>query len=143
MSEAAAKTEYEPATAKVLGGLVPYLMVDGASKAAEFYMRAFGAEEAFAYPPDEKGRTMHLHLYVNGSSLMLSDPYPEYGHPVETPQGYSLQLVVDDIDFWWNRAVEAGAEIVMPLQLMFWGDRYGQLRDPFGIKWAMNAPNTQ
>jgi len=124
----------------VKNGLLPYVAVDGALKAAEFYKRAFGAEEAFVVPPDENGRTMHVHLYVNGSSLMLCDAYPEHGHPFEKHQGFSLQLVIDDIDFWWERAVQAGVEVIMPVQLMFWGDRYGQLRDPFGVLWAMNAP---
>lgn len=128
---------------KVLGGLVPYLQVDGALKAAEFYRRAVGAEQVFAYPPDEQGRTMHVHLYVNGSSLMLSDAYPEHGQPHKPAQGFTLQLVFDngrDLDAWWNRAVEAGMEVAMPLQEMFWGDRWGQLRDRFGVDWAMNAP---
>jgi PhnB protein len=124
----------------VKNGLLPYITVDGAVKAAEFYKQAFGAEQAFMVPPDEKGRTMHVHLYINGSSLMMSDAYPEHGHPLLKPQSFSLQLAVDDIDFWWDRAVAAGAEVVMPVELMFWGDRYGQLRDPFGIIWAMNAP---
>ncbi|CAN7525537.1 VOC family protein [Rhizobium sp. LjRoot258] len=124
----------------VKNGLLPYITVDGALKAAEFYKRAFGAEEAFVVPVDENGRTMHVHLYINGSSLMLCDAYPEHGHPFETHQGFTLQLVVDDIDFWWDRAVAAGAEVILPVQLMFWGDRYGQLRDPFGVLWAMNAP---
>ncbi|CCM77762.1 VOC family protein [Rhizobium mesoamericanum] len=124
----------------VKNGLLPYVTVDGALKAAEFYERAFGAEEAFVVPPDENGRTMHVHLYINGSSLMLCDAYPEHGHSFEKPQGFTLQLIIDDIDFWWGRAVAAGAEVIMPVQLMFWGDRYGQLRDPFGVLWAMNAP---
>ncbi|KAA0698965.1 VOC family protein [Neorhizobium sp. P12A] len=124
----------------VKNGLLPYLTVDGAMKAAEFYKRAFGAEQAFMVPPDEKGRTMHVHLYINGSSLMMSDAYPEHGHPLVKPQSFALQLIVDDIDSWWNRAVAAGAEVVMPVELMFWGDRYGQLRDPFGVLWAMSAP---
>ncbi len=124
----------------VKNGLLPYVTVDGALKAAEFYKRAFGAEEAFVVPPDENGRTMHVHLYINGSSLMLCDAYPEHGHPFEKHQGFTLQLVIDDIDFWWDRAVAAGAEVILPVQLMFWGDRYGQLRDPFGVLWAMNAP---
>ncbi len=122
------------------GGLIPYLTVDGASKAADFYIRAFGAEEAMRVPPDEKGRTMHIHLYVNGTSLMLSDAYPEYGHPLEKPQSFNLTLQVDDIDAWWQRAVDAGATVVTPVERMFWGDRYGQLRDPFGVMWAMNEP---
>lgn len=83
---------------------------------------------------------MHIHLYVNGSSLMLGDAYPEWGHPLEKPQGYNLTLCVDDIEAWWTRAVEAGLEIVMPVAEMFWGDYYGQLRDPFGVTWAFNQP---
>jgi uncharacterized glyoxalase superfamily protein PhnB len=122
---------------EVKGGVVPYLSVSNAAAAAEFYVKAFGAEEAFRYPPDEKGRYMHIHLYVNGGSLMLADAFPDHGHPHEAPQGYTLHLKVTDIDKWWNRAADAGAEVVLPLQRMFWGDRYGQLRDPFGVLWSM------
>jgi uncharacterized glyoxalase superfamily protein PhnB len=125
---------------EVLGGPVPYLQVDGAARAAEFYKRAFGAKEVFRYNVDDKGRTMHIHLHLNGGSLMLSDPYPEHGCALETPQAFTLHLKVDDIDAWWRRAVEAGATVLMPLQVMFWGDRYGQLRDPFGVRWSMGAP---
>ena len=128
-------------SAPVLGGLIAYLQVDGAMKVAEFYEKAFGAKTVFAYPPDEKGRTMHVHLHINGTSLMLSDAYPEHGVPHRAPQGYTMQLMPGDaIDSWWQRAVDAGCEVVMPLDVMFWGDRYGQLRDPFGVLWAMNAP---
>jgi uncharacterized glyoxalase superfamily protein PhnB len=125
---------------EVRGGLVAYLQVDGASKASEFYQRAFGATEVARVPVDDKGRTMHVHLYVNGSSLMLSDAYPEYGHALQAPQAFNLTLQVEDIDAWWSRAVAAGAEVVMPVQEMFWGARYGQLRDPFGVSWSMNQP---
>jgi uncharacterized glyoxalase superfamily protein PhnB len=128
--------------AEVRGGLTAYLQVDGATKASEFYQRAFGATEAARHPVDDKGRTMHVHLYVNGSSLMLGDAYPEYGHPLQTPQAFNLTLQVDDIDAWWSRAVAAGAEVVMPVQEMFWGARYGTLRDPFGVLWSMNQPLT-
>lgn len=97
------ETQNNPMTMPpVKNGLLPYITVDGALKAAEFYTRAFGAEQAFVVPPDEQGRTMHVHLYINGSSLMLSDAYPEHGHPFKTHQGFSLQLVVDDIDSWWG-----------------------------------------
>jgi uncharacterized glyoxalase superfamily protein PhnB len=122
------------------GGLVTYLQVDGAMKAADFYQRAFGAEVAAAHPVDDQGRTMHVHLYINRSSLMMGDAYPEHGHPLQKPQAFNLTLQVDDIDRWWKRAVDAGAEVVMPVADMFWGDRYGQLRDPFGVLWAMNQP---
>jgi len=70
----------------VLGGLVAYVNVEGALKAAEFYEKAFGAKTVFSAPPDDKGRTMHVHAHVNGSSLMISDFYPEHGFAAETPQ---------------------------------------------------------
>ena len=138
MTDAAEQSQQPNVPAK--GGLVTYLTVGGAAKATEFYQRAFGAELAFMYPTDEQGRTMHIHLYVNGSSLMLGDAYPEQGYALEKPQSFTLQLLVEDHDAWWNRAVDAGAEILMPPQVMFWGDRWGLLRDPFGVSWAVNAP---
>ncbi len=106
-----------PPAPKVLGGLTPYLQLDGALKAAEFYARAFGAEQVNAVPPDEKGRTMHVHLYVNGSSLMISDAFPEHGHPHRPLQGCTMQLHLtdDNIDRWWQRAVDAGCEVAVPL----------------------------
>lgn len=131
------------AVAPVKGGLVTYLTVDGALKAAEFYTRAFGAEMVAALPADEQGRTCHVHLHVNGSSLMLSDAYPEHGHPLQPPQSFTLTLMVEDIDARYAHAVAAGATAVMPPAEMFWGDRYGQLRDPFGVVWAMNQQKNQ
>jgi uncharacterized glyoxalase superfamily protein PhnB len=133
-------THQPEAPAPVKGGLVPYLTVAGATKAADFYVRAFGAEIATAMPADDQGRTMHVHLHVNGASLMLSDAFPEHGHSLQPPQAFTLMLMVDDIDARYARAVEAGATAEMPLADMFWGDRYGQLRDPFGVLWAMNQP---
>lgn len=130
----------QTAAPAVKGGVVAYLQVDGAMKAAEFYQRAFGAEIVAAHPVDDKGRTMHVHLHINGSSVMLGDPFPEYGCELVKSQGFNLMLPVDDIDAWWQRAIEAGAEAVMPVAEMFWGDLYGQLRDPFGVLWAMNQP---
>uniref|UniRef100_UPI0019541F2C VOC family protein n=1 Tax=Klebsiella aerogenes TaxID=548 RepID=UPI0019541F2C len=63
-------------------------------------------------------------------------------HPHKAAQGYTVQLVLgaDNIESWWKRAVDAGCEIENPLAEMFWGDRWGSLRDPFGVNWAMNAP---
>ncbi|HLW90610.1 MAG TPA: glyoxalase/bleomycin resistance/extradiol dioxygenase family protein [Roseiarcus sp.] len=127
---------------EVKGGVIAYVTVDGAMKAADFYKRAFGATVAAAHPADAKGRTMHVHLYINNGSLMLSDAYPEYGHPLQKPQSFALTLNVDDIDSWWKRATDAGVEVVMPVQDMFWGARYGQLRDPFGVAWAINQPKS-
>jgi uncharacterized glyoxalase superfamily protein PhnB len=137
---AEAKSQNPQPQPEVRGGLVAYLQVKSATAAADFYQRAFGATEVARHPVDEQGRTMHIHLYVNGSSLMLGDAYPEYGHALQAPQAFNLTLQVNDIDTWWERAVAAGAEVVMPVQEMFWGARYGQLRDPFGVSWSMNQP---
>jgi PhnB protein len=108
---------------QVKGGAVPYLTVDGAAKAAEFYTKAFAA-----------------HLYINGSSLMMSDAYPEHGHPLKEPAAFSIMLPVQDVDSWYDRAIKAGCTAIMPPADMFWGDRYGQLKDPFGVLWAINGP---
>ncbi|HYG91478.1 MAG TPA: VOC family protein [Azospirillum sp.] len=124
---------------KFVRGVVPYVNVSDANAAAAFYTRAFGAEEVYRVPADDGRRLMHCHLHINGGSLMISDPFPECGYELKTPQSFVLHLQVDDLDAWWRRAVEAGAEIVMPLQEMFWGDRYGQLRDPFGVTWSLGA----
>jgi len=132
-----APAEFKGPHPEVKGGPTPYLMIDGAVKAAEFYKRAFGAEDVRRHPVDDKGRTMHIHLYVNGGSLMLCDVYPEHGHPWKQPEGFNLHLQVDDVDKCWDRAIKAGAEARMPVQLTFWGDRYGQLRDPFGFIWSI------
>lgn len=129
-----------PLMAEVKGGCIPYLNVDGAVAAAEFYKKAFGATLAALNPPDDKGRTMHVHLYVNGGSVMMSDFYPEHGHGKVQPQGFSLTLQVADAAAWFKRAVEAGAQAVTEPQKMFWGDIYAQVRDPFGVLWAMNQP---
>jgi PhnB protein len=129
-----------PEMPPVKGNVTPYLSLSNASEAALFYQRAFGATEVFRVPVDEAGRTMHIHLYVNDGSLMLSDAYPEYGHPLQAPQGFSLNLQVTNIDAWFDRAVAAGAEVVLPISEMFWGARYAQVRDPYGVIWAFNQP---
>jgi PhnB protein len=125
---------------QVKGGAIPYLTVDGVTKAVEFYQKAFAAEVAIVQPPDPKGRIMHAHLYINGSSLMMSDAYPEHGHPFKEPAGFHIMLPVQDVDAWYDRAVKAGCTAIMPPADMFWGDRYGQLKDPFGVTWAINGP---
>lgn len=129
-----------PAVAATMGGVVTYLQLDGALAAADFYKKAFGAEIVAQQPADEKGRTMHVHLHINGSSLMLSDFFPEHGHAKVAPQGYSLVLMVKDIHNDFQRAVDAGATAEMPVQQMFWGDLYGALKDPFGVSWGMDQP---
>jgi len=121
----------------ITGGIVPYINVEGASDASAFYQRAFGATELFRMPADDGKRLMHCHLQINGGSLMISDCFPEHGYELQKSHSYMMHLQVDDVDAWFKRAAEAGAEVVMPVQLMFWGDRYGTLRDPFGVNWSM------
>ena len=127
-----------PALPAVKSGVSPYLTVDGAKKAADFYVKALGAEIAVAMPPDPQGRYMHIHLYINDSSVMLSDAFPDHGHPWIPPAGFSLTLEVDDADAWAERAIKAGATVVNPVSDMFWGARYGQVKDPFGVIWSFN-----
>jgi uncharacterized glyoxalase superfamily protein PhnB len=125
------------AAPQVLSGVAPYLMLGDANAAGAFYQRAFGAKEVNRMPAGDGPRLLHLHLYINGASVMLMDAFPENGHPLQAPQAFTLHLQVDDVDAWFDRAVRAGAESVLPPQQMFWGDRYGQVRDPYGVLWSM------
>jgi PhnB protein len=127
----------------IKGGVIAYLSFDTAAiKAGEFYRKAFAAEQVMVNPPDEKGRTMHVHMHINGSSVMMSDCYPEHGHPYVAPAGFNLMLPVADVDAWWQRAVDAGCNGTMAPQDMFWGDRYAQCKDPFGVTWAFVGPKS-
>lgn len=122
--------------------LVPYLTVSDGAAALAFYERAFGAEVAYRSVADDGVRIMHAQLAINGDELFLSDHFAEYsgGAPAPVPAGVMLHLNVTDADAWWARAVEAGATVIMPLADQFWGDRYGQLKDPFGHSWSISAP---
>ena len=90
---------------------------------------------------DDGERVMHAHLRVNGASVMMHDEFPEMnGEQDIVPKGVTLHLQVDDADEWWNRALLAGGVPVYPLADQFWGDRYGQLKDPFGHCWSIGSP---
>ncbi len=122
-------------------GLTPHLNIPDrrCGEAIDFYVKAFGAEEQVRSAGDD-GRLMHAHILVNGASLLLHDDYPEYnGKAMLPPSAVTLHLQVDDADKWYDRAVAAGATATMPLDDMFWGDRYGQLKDPFGHTWSIGA----
>ena len=127
-----------------MSGIIPYLTIaDGrAAEAVDFYKDAFGAEEVERHAAEDGKRLMHAHLRLNGGELMLSDDFPEYGNraPVGAPSGQRLHLHVSDPDPLWEKAVAAGASVEMPLADQFWGDRYGQLRDPFGHAWSIGGP---
>lgn len=128
------------ATAQPLkGGVVPYLMLDGADKAIAFYSKAFGAVPVGMVARMDDGRVMNARVDINGGSVMLMDPMPEHGYPATAHHGFNLHLHVDDADRWFSRAVEAGCTAVMPVELQFWGDRYGMVRDPFGVRWGIGS----
>ena len=110
--------------------------------AVDFYKAAFGAEELRRHLAEDGKRIMHAHLVINGGALMLNDDFPEYTGGVAVPAGVTLHINTDDADAWWARAVAAGATIRMPLDNQFWGDRYGQLVDPFGHTWSIGGPVT-
>lgn len=125
-------------------GISCYLHPKGgrAAEAAEFYKKAFAAEEVMRNESDD-GRLMHIHLGINGGSLLMSDEFPEYSQSqVRDMGGFTIHLQVDDADAWWDRAVAAGCEIRMPIANQFWGDRYGSVRDPFGVDWSIGGPAT-
>jgi PhnB protein len=121
--------------------ITPHLVIKGASEAIEFYKRAFGAEEHCRMPfpsPDGQLRLGHAELKIGDSWLFLADEFPDFGSV--GPSGSSpvtIHLYVTDADAAFNRAVEAGATVAMPLADQFWGDRYGKLVDPFGHHWSI------
>ncbi|MGA0597352.1 VOC family protein [Enterovirga sp. CN4-39] len=124
------------------GGIVPYLMLENAAGAIDFYKRAFGAQEVGQRANMEDGRIMNARVDLNGASLMLMDPMPEHGYPAVPPQAFNLHLHVDSADRVFDQAVAAGCTVLMPVSLQFWGDRYGMVKDPFGVSWGIGSTPT-
>jgi PhnB protein len=122
------------------GTIIAHLIVNDAPKALEFYKKAFGAEILGVHKTPD-GKVMHAELSVGGARLMLADEFPGMGSgSAKTLGGSPVMLnlyVQEDVDDLFNQAVGAGGTVVMPLANQFWGDRYGQLRDPFGHTWAL------
>jgi PhnB protein len=117
--------------------ITPHIVVQGAQSAATFYRQAFGAEELSRIPTPD-GRLMSVQLRVSDGLLHLADEFPEMGVLAPPSIGGTpvvLALEVADADAVFAQAVAAGAEVRQPLQDMFWGDRHGQLADPFGHHW--------
>ena len=122
------------------GTIIAHLIVNDGPKALEFYKKAFGAEILGVHKtPDAK--VMHAELSVGGARLMLADEFPGMRCGSAKTLGGSpvvLNLYVqEDVDGLFNQAVGAGGTVVMPLANQFWGDRYGQIKDPFGHLWAL------
>jgi PhnB protein len=120
--------------------ITPHIVVQGADRASAFYRDAFGAEEVSRIPvPD--GRLMSVELRVGDGALHIADEFPEMGVLAPPTIGGTpvvLSLAVADADAVFARAVAAGAEVRQPPQDMFWGDRHGQLDDPFGHRWNIS-----
>ena len=118
--------------------VTPYLTVSDCARAIDFYKRAFGAEELFRLDgPD--GKVAHAEMKIGDSIIMLSDEMPGWGRSPLSLGGtaVNIHLFVKDVDELFNRAIGAGAKVAMPLGDMFWGDRYGQVTDPFGHSWSL------
>jgi PhnB protein len=119
--------------------VTPHLICDGAAEAIEFYKKAFNAVEMMRLPGPQ-GKLIHASIRIGDSVVMLADEFPEWGSfGPNSLKGspVTIHLQVEDVDALFEQAVSAGAEVKMPVQDMFWGDRYGYLEDPFGHHWAI------
>jgi PhnB protein len=119
--------------------LTPYLVIKGAEQAIEFYKNVFGAAETMRMP-DPGGRIMHAELKIGNSVLMLADENPKRGYMSPKTIGGTGSLVMlytDDVDATFNKAIAAGSTSDQPPTDMPWGDRMGNITDPFGHNWAI------
>jgi PhnB protein len=123
----------------------PHLVVDNAAAAIDFYVKAFDAKE-IGRVPGPGGKLIHAALQINGSTVMLNDDFPEMsGGKSMTPTSLggtpvTIHLTVTDVEAKFQRALDAGASVVAPLEDQFWGDRYGIVADPFGHHWSLGQP---
>lgn len=131
-------------------GVVPHLVVEGAADALDFYKTAFGASEVMRLPAEDGKRLMHAAMIVNGCHIFLMDDFPEFreqcsGNKVLGPKTngattFVLHLSVPDCDAAVKRAADAGCSVMMEPWDAFWGDRYGQVLDPYGHAWSFAHP---
>lgn len=119
--------------------ITPHLVVRDAAKAIDFYKKAFGAREINRMAMLD-GKILHAELQIGDSMLYLADEFPGAGSQAPQSLGGTsvvLNLYVEDVDSLWKKAVSAGATVKMELGDQFWGDRYGQVADPFGHSWGL------
>ena len=119
--------------------VTPYLAVEDAARAIEFYTQAFGAKEVVRMDAPG-GKIGHAELEIGDSRIMLSDPFPQSSTKPPKDLGgtsFSVMMYVADVDAAFKRAVDAGASVSMELSDMFWGDRFGSVTDPFGHSWSL------
>jgi PhnB protein len=132
----------KPASSPIPAGfhsLTVHLMVNGAAEYIDFLQRAFGAKE-IRRSPGPGGKLMHAEVQIGDSRLMFSDDFGAEMHLPPLAEGrmpYVINLYVPDADATWKAAVDAGCQVSYPLADQFWGDRYGQVKDPFGVTWAI------
>ena len=133
-------TERKSSIPEGFGTVTPYLTVNGAAQAIEFYKNAFGAKEVSRSPlPD--GKILNAILKIGDSMVMLSDEFPGSQTRAPTSIGtttVALHIYSEDVDKLWEQALAAGARMVMPLDNQFWGERYGQVDDPFGHRFSIS-----
>ncbi len=133
------KAKIEPIP-KGFGTVTPYLSIDGAAEALEFYKKAFGAKE-LDRETVPGGKIMHARIRIGDSIIMLSDVFP--GADTQSPNTLgntttTMHVYTKNVDKLWQQAVDAGAKVSMPLDNQFWGERYGKLKDPFGHNWSLS-----
>ena len=122
--------------------VTPYLCVNGAADALEFYKKAFGAKEIVRMADPASGKVGHAEILIGDSYIMLADEHPEMNF--RSPQSFggspvTIHLYVEDVDSIVNQAVDAGAKIVRPVKDEFYGDRAGAVVDPFGHSWHIST----
>lgn len=116
-----------------------HLTFKDATKPLEFYKKAFGAEQRMLMPGSGGKGVMHAELRIGDTTIFFGDDMMGQGKTVESGHAAAFvpHLWVTDADATWKRAIESGCTEVMPLAVQFWGDRYGQVVDPFGLRWAI------
>jgi PhnB protein len=122
------------------GTVTPYLTIEGASQALEWYKKAFGAKELDRQPTPD-GKIMHARVKIGDSIVMMSDWMQGARTKAPTSIGtttVTLHIYSKNVDKLWQQAVDAGAKVETPLDNQFWGERYGQLQDPFGHNWSIS-----
>jgi PhnB protein len=119
--------------------VTPHIVVRDASRAADWYKQALGAEERSRVPLPG-GKVMTVELWFGDSPVMIADEFPHLGivSPLTLGGTYgALHLTTSDVDALWQRALDAGGKVFHPLGDTFWGERFGQIIDPFGHRWGM------
>jgi len=121
--------------------ITPYLVVNNGSEAIGFYKKAFDAKELSVHKTPD-GKILNAQLKIGNSMLFLADEFP--GSDVRSPLSIggsstvTIHIYTKDVDKLWDQAISAGARITMPISNQFWGERYGQLADPFGHRWSLS-----